>query len=56
MFDKKIKNEKLFVTFLATYDIESSEYSSQLCKSNVRIAICHKKYKEVIIFYFLFIL
>lgn len=42
MFDKKIKNEKLFVTFLATYDIESSEYSSQLCKSNVHIAICHK--------------
>lgn len=42
MFDKKIKNEKLFVTFLVTYDIESSEYSSQLCKSNVHIAICHK--------------
>ena len=43
MFDKKIKNENLFVTFLATCDIKyigNGIYKTH--KSNEHIAICHK--------------
>lgn len=44
MFDKKIKNENLFVTFLATCDIKYiGNRRCNMYKSNEHIAICYKR-------------
>ena len=44
MFDKKIKNENLFVTFLATCDIKYiGNGRCNMDKSNEHIAICYKR-------------
>lgn len=50
MFDKKIKNENLFVTFLATCDIKYiGNGRCNMDKSNEHIAICYKRWVDVAI-------